>query len=54
MERHYADGERVGHITHVRDQGDVDWLRLRVALLAERAGLRAGVLRVVAGDREAP
>ena len=49
LERHYVDHERIGYRTHVRDGDDAAWLRLRVALLAEAAGLRPDALRTRIG-----
>lgn len=53
LQRHYVAHERVGYLTYVRTDRDVEWLRLRVALLAERARLPAGTLRVRAADHDA-
>jgi hypothetical protein len=49
LERHYVGHERCGYRTYVRTERDVAWLRLRVALLAEAAGLRQGTVRVRLG-----
>lgn len=48
LERRYAamGGPRVGYVTYVRDSRDTNWLRLFAALLAQRAGLPDGTVRV--------
>lgn len=48
MEREYGPEGRTGYGTYVRHDADMRWLRLTVALLAERAGVQSGTIKVVA------